>query len=311
MDTQFQFNPARTTCQACGAPLGEKTLISVEDQVSVAGFTSQACSDCGSFHLDPQPTPDSLNSFYNKIGQDDWFIRASLRYYQDPKKRLEMKQRHFDPLLEHIQSGYLMDYGCGVGWLAKLAQDAGFSVAGLDVMAHAIEAGRTQLGLDPLRVGDERTLPDCPTFDAFVAQSCIEHMPDPKSLTARAYTALNPGGVLMYAFPSADSAMFELFEESSYLFMAPYHLTHFTKQGMAAMLADAGFVDIQFRPVQYTGRWAHALAKKKGFSQAYQRWREDPEFVKFDILMDGLFDELAHRADESCVQHVFARKPHA
>lgn len=308
--SDFSFAAPRTTCVACGGERLERGPDSVADAHCLAGFETARCLDCRSVFVNPRPSAASLHSFYQQIGADSQtrFIDASLKYYRDPARASAMRQSYLAPLLKRRPAGTLLDFGCGAGWFVKLASDVGYEAHGLDHMQVAVETGRRELGLTTLSVGDEAALPREPVYDIIVCNNLIEHLVDPAGFIARCTQALRPGGLLMLSFPCADSAMFRILAQHSYFFMAPYHLTHFTRAGMKHMLETEGLDAVEFESIRESFRWGHGLASKLGLAENYQGWREDPEFIRFDIAMDEMLSALAYEQDASLTQLVFATK---
>lgn len=311
--SDFRLAPPRSECVACGGSRLEAGPESVADDHSLAGFGTARCRDCGTLFVNPRPADSDLQAFYQQIGADEQtrFIEASLRYYRDPTRAGAMRQSYLEPLSRRRPTGKLLDFGCGAGWFVKLAGDAGYDSHGIDHMAQAVEAGRRELGLTTVAVGDEDTLAERADYDIIVCNNLIEHVVDPARFVARCMQGLRPGGLLMLSFPCADSAMFKALVQHSYFFMAPYHLTHFTRAGMTGMLNAAGFEDAQFESIEESFRWGHGVATSLGLGANYKGWREDREFIRFDIAVDAVLSKLAYEQDASLTQLVFAVKPQA
>ena len=90
--------------------------------------------------------------------------------------------------------------------------------------------------------------------------------------------------------------------------MNPYHLTHFTKQGIQVMLERAGFTGISFELQKESYYWSHGICHKNGLLHKYKKWREDPDFVKYDIIMDEILADLSYRIGDTSNMMVFATK---
>ena len=309
--SDFSFETPSAVCLACGQPGLEDWKKSVDQVFAVGGFAHSKCPHCGTVFTNPRPEREALGRFYSTVeGQDDQaIVSASLRYYTDPGRKAAREADYLTPLLARRQSGKLLDFGCGAGWFAAMARDAGFEAHGIEQMPAAVEAANRELGLETVIVGDEAAIPTEPTYDVIVCNNLIEHVLDPASFADTVFRALKPGGLWMANFPSADAAMFELFEEHDYYFMTPYHLTHFTRQGMLDMVNRAGFRGASFAYQDEAFYWARGLVSQLGLTDAYERWRDDPDFVKFDIALDGLLGKLALKSGGALNEICFAEKP--
>ncbi|MEM8985459.1 MAG: class I SAM-dependent methyltransferase [Pseudomonadota bacterium] len=306
----FDFDAELDACPACGGKVLRPAPVSLDDDWSLAGFKASKCVSCRTVFFNPRPLTKALGAFYAAIDKGDprGFIEASLRYYRDPARAAARRREYLAPLLRRRASGALLDFGCGAGWFAKMAEDAGFEAHGLEQMPEAAAAAREELGLVNVRTGGEGELPAEPTYDVIVANNVIEHMLDPADFAGKCFAALKPGGLLMYNFPCADSYMFEALGAHNYYYMAPYHLTHFTREGMSRMLSALGYENIAYESQPEAYYWGKSLAHKLGLTDKYKKWRNDPDFVKFDIAMDELLAAVTQRYDVSLNSLVFAEK---
>lgn len=304
----FSFAPKLRACPACAGKNLSFWGDSQDADVSVAGFAHDQCTDCSTVFANPRPLPESLARFYNRLeGRDDQaIVAASLQYYADPARRDARIIDYLAPLLKRRSTGRLLDFGCGAGWFAAMSRDAGFETDAIEQMPAAVEAGRDVLDLTNIRVGDETSIPQEPTYDVIVSNNVIEHMNDPAGLAERVRRALKPGGLWMLNFPSADAEMFKSFGPASYFFMTPYHLTHFTEAGMAMLLKRSGFGAVSFENQQEAYYWGRGLAASLGLGDSLEEWRRDPRFVRYDMALDNLLSRLANTAGTALNQICFA-----
>ena len=302
----FSFADIAGNCLACGSDALQSWDDTVEHELAVGGFRNSKCLGCGTVFTNPRPDRKSLSGFYETFeGHDDQaFVKASLRYYSDPGRRAARHKDYLAPLLARKQSGRLLDFGCGAGWFAAMARDEGFEVDGIEQMPAAVEAAQKELGLSTVRQGDEDALPETPTYDVIVCNNLIEHVTDPLDFARKVRASLKPGGLWMVNFPSADSAMFKSFGAHSYYFMTPYHLTHFTRSGFSAMMARAGFQNTEYDLQSEAFYWMKGFVSKLGLADAYARWRNDPDFVSFDIALDGLLASISLDGDQPALNEI-------
>lgn len=307
--SEFKFDETLSKCPACDSAEVGVYLYSVDDDYGVEGFCNSKCDNCGTIFTNPRPTKASLDNFYDELpDSNEKFLSASLNYYLNPERKKQMYENYLKPLLEYRKSGKLLDFGAGTGWFMKLAEDNGFEVSGIEYVRKAVEAGRQRFGLTGLVQGCEDSLPKQMTYDLIIANNNIEHLREPYSFTKKAFGALQENGLLVVTYPCADSYMFKILEKYSYYFMNPYHLTHFTKKGIEVLLERAGFTKISFELQRESYYWSHGICHKNGLLHKYKKWREDPDFVKYDIFMDEILADLAYRIGETSNKMVFATK---
>jgi SAM-dependent methyltransferase len=85
------------------------------------------------------------------------------------------------------------------------------------------------------------------SFDAITMWHSLEHVPDPNATVALARRLLKPGGVLYVCVPNLDSLQADLAAEHWCYLDVPHHVSHFSPNGLAQVLARAGFE----QPVSY------------------------------------------------------------
>lgn len=115
-----------------------------------------------------------------------------------------------------IESGFVVDAGCGSGVLARALTSAGYDVHGFDASPSMIELARANAPAAHFEVGriGEASLPSC---DAVIAMGEVLNYAAPEAVrnfAAQAAAALRPGGILITdiaesdAYPQLDETRF-------------------------------------------------------------------------------------------------------
>jgi len=173
----------------------------------------------------------------------------------------------------------VLDVSCGTGTLAvRLARD-GWSVVGVDSVAHLVEVGRRHHSDSGLSLSFHHAdaardpIPGAGTFDVLVSMHTLYWHPDPKALLAACRRALRPGGhavFLTYTRPAhvlatfgevrrqrgwwealralrwlVPTALFELFRHVSRRYLG--------KAEFQAALREAGFEVLEMRETFLAG----------------------------------------------------------
>jgi 2-polyprenyl-6-hydroxyphenyl methylase/3-demethylubiquinone-9 3-methyltransferase len=160
-------------------------------------------------------------------------------------------------LLGRVAAGdRVLDLGCGDGAFAAALLDAGCTVTMADVAEEALRRARARApGAEAVRLAEGEPLPFAEDgFDVVWAGEVLEHVADVVGLLAEVRRVLRWGGRLLVTTPwhgrlvVATDAHFDPRSD---------HLRFFSARTLRAVLADAGFRDVEIRRV---GRGLHASA---------------------------------------------------
>lgn len=295
-------------CVACDSPELKHSFVSPETDWSIPGFNIDRCESCDTHFVNPRPNGASLVRYYNSINERfPNHTKTALSYYTSLARRREFVQDYLSPILRFKGGGKHFDFGAGAGYLIRLTQDLGFESSGLDLCEDNVKGGQTELDLKGLKYGDIGEIPN-EKYDVFTAFSTIEHLPNPYEFAKVAEQRTADDGIFSIVYPDRDSIMSQKMGHSFYWVMSPYHLTLFTRKGITTLLTRAGFRKLSWFPIQRSWKWTYALVHKMGLLESYYKWRQDPNFVKFDIAVDNLFDEIAKDSGYSSNMMVVCQK---
>jgi 2-polyprenyl-3-methyl-5-hydroxy-6-metoxy-1,4-benzoquinol methylase len=227
------YATAETPC-LCGADGGQ--LVAELDRY---GFPSPSvlCRNCGVVRTSPRLSDATLVDFYQK---DYRPLYGGAKEAQADFLKL---QRHRGENISKFLSGLLsprsrvIDVGCGAGFTLLPFREAGHIVAGCDLGAAYLEAGRER-GLD-LRHGDITALADLAPFDLVIMSHVFEHIADPRSLMNGIKPMLAPGGLVYIEVPGLQSISMSYGDPLRYFQNA--HLWNFDLESLTAAMANYGY----------------------------------------------------------------------
>jgi 2-polyprenyl-3-methyl-5-hydroxy-6-metoxy-1,4-benzoquinol methylase len=167
-----------------------------------------------------------------------------------------------------LDSGRVLDIGCGYGYFRVGLRDAGFDHDGLEVSAFARKAAADSYGFETFDgVLDDhwRSWPE--HYDAVTGFDLIEHLPDGAEFFRQVAHCLRPGGFVGVKTPNLDCPEADVFGPH-YHSLKREHLLYFTPRSLTAAAAEAGL-----EPASVTTT-SHLL---QGFfgADALREWERD------------------------------------
>jgi SAM-dependent methyltransferase len=162
-------------------------------------------------YVNPQPSSHELSAFYasdfwadfqKRIGQKSVEERA-----EDPREK-----KHFIRALRWLlhhhppsRGAKLLDLGCSHGMFCRLAADAGFDAAGMEMSEDTAAFARTRMGID-VRVGPLNKQPfGRQTFSVVTMFDVLEHLANPHQEFDQIACLLPRDGTLYLAAPCRDT----------------------------------------------------------------------------------------------------------
>jgi 2-polyprenyl-3-methyl-5-hydroxy-6-metoxy-1,4-benzoquinol methylase len=149
-------------------------------------------------------------------------------------------------LLGGVAGRSLLDYGCGIGNLCRLARELGMEVVGIE----SDEAARTQtstnlsIAVFGLLSDLQRTDPNR-QFDMICLWDSIEHLRSPWTDLAALRDFLKPDGRILISTPNAESLRARVLGARWENYVNPTHFYYFTRTSLRANLGDSGYTTIE------------------------------------------------------------------
>jgi 2-polyprenyl-3-methyl-5-hydroxy-6-metoxy-1,4-benzoquinol methylase len=193
---------------------------------------------------------------YAARGMDDWREAVWRAVPKGAEPERFAARRAF--LLDCVAAGdRVLDFGCGDGAFAAELLAAGCTVTMADVAEEALRRARARAPqAEAIKLAEGEPLPFAEdAFDVVWAGEVLEHVADVVGLLAEVRRVLRWGGRLLVTTPwhgrivVATDAHFDPRAD---------HLRFFSARTLRAVLADAGFVEID---VRRAGRGLHASAE--------------------------------------------------
>ena len=196
-------------------------------------YTAVKCLNCGLIWINPLPTTEELDQFYN----------AYYQYRVDEKKLWEQRKVMYkldkDWLEQFIDKGKLLDIGGSDGsFLSNFGEE--WKKFGVELGNDAVKQAQ-QKGINVIDGSAKEALKFGEKFDCIMLRGTIEHFTNPTEAIEVASKLLNPGGYLFFtATPDVDSFSAQLYREKWNQFVPPAHLFYFSVKTLTRLVEKYG-----------------------------------------------------------------------
>jgi 2-polyprenyl-3-methyl-5-hydroxy-6-metoxy-1,4-benzoquinol methylase len=235
-----------------------------------SGLQLAHCRACGLYARRDAPAPQTLELFYEReynrrFAAEQSGTRDNLHAHA--LRRIESRVSFHDRGSGNRPDckRHLIDVGCGNGRLLQLAQQAGWTVMGLDPSTDT--DGQLQAaGIEIRRASWPLTDMSDHSADAIVFLNVLDHLPDPFTALQTAWRVLRPAGVLYVRVPNGPFHLRLLTGRwSRTLSTLPvFHLYGFGRRSLQHFLTRAGFEQIDIRTAPLSEGDAYANGKQRG-----------------------------------------------
>ena len=227
-------------CIACGAPLWETPLLTLDNMPASAQHMPDAqgvkqdrgltldlcqCMGCGLVQFDCEPV-----DYYRDV------IRAG----GFSKTMVELRRYQYKHLIDsyHLEGKKFIEVGCGQGEFLKVLSEFPVEVHGIEHDPHLVELARAQ-GLDVTEgfTETEDTRFAGGLYDVFLSFNFLEHQPDPGTMLQAIYRNLEDDAMGLITVPSFEYIM----DHNSYYELIRDHLAYYTFETLTTLLERNGF----------------------------------------------------------------------
>ena len=227
-------------CIACGAPLWETPLLTLDNMPASAQHMPDAqgvkedrgltldlcqCMGCGLVQFDCEPV-----DYYRDV------IRAG----GFSKTMVELRRYQYKHLIDsyHLEGKKFIEVGCGQGEFLKVLSEFPVEVNGIEHDPHLVELAIAQ-GLDVTEgfTETEDTRFAGGLYDVFLSFNFLEHQPDPSTMLQAIYRNLEDDAMGLITVPSFEYIM----DHNSYYELIRDHLAYYTFETLTPLLERNGF----------------------------------------------------------------------
>ncbi|MBT6843198.1 MAG: class I SAM-dependent methyltransferase [Candidatus Melainabacteria bacterium] len=204
------------------------------------------CSGCGLRFLDPIPSEQALNEYYNCNQNQRHYIKVADRKLKSGKRKIKK-------LIKYSMGQAFVDVGCNAGANTEAARQLGFSTLGIDLGSTVIDNARELFPENRFEVMSIENLAEQvkqkqnDAFDLVFCSEVLEHTTDPSSFIKSVKAILNPGGILYLTTPDAGHFRVPKDFTTWKHVHTPDHICYFNRKNLTQLLEQHGLEVIKFR----------------------------------------------------------------
>lgn len=198
------------------------------------------CNNCGLVQLNPIPTNEEINEYYNLNKQE---ISIFGRDYDENKMR---RNARYDTirrtnLINSIMShkGKILDIGCGYNFLLDNLKNIGYYTYGIEISKERRNSSNHTIYKNLNEVNT--------TFDCITLFFVLEHIPNPVEYLKKLSHLLKPQGKIIIEVPNLNDKTLSN-KEYNQFFWQLSHMTYFNEDTLKNITRDAGYLcDIMYQ----------------------------------------------------------------
>jgi 2-polyprenyl-3-methyl-5-hydroxy-6-metoxy-1,4-benzoquinol methylase len=253
-----------TSCPVCGGTSFTNLFAVTDTTVSKQSFTIIKCTQCTIALTQNAPNAQNIGPYYNAeayvshTNSTKGFINTIYHWVRRYSLRTKVQ---LIKTVTGLQTGTLLDVGCGTGAFLHQAKTAGWQVTGLEPDATARQNAQQLFGITPNY--PQQLFNFAPnTFNAITMWHVLEHVHTLNEYLQQLHKILTPNGKLVIAVPNYTSADAAAYKNHWAGYDVPRHLYHFSPQSMQTLLAKHGFTISQYKPMWFDSFYVSLLSEK-------------------------------------------------
>ncbi len=207
------------------------------------------CQSCGLGFVNPMPTPQELEAFY----QHNYYQNNKQLGYNAPYGSLEKGlKKTYEHIIKRVQLlsrkttfPSVLDVGCAYGYFLDCAKESMSSTirVGIDLSQEA-EKNISKKGHYFLKGHFQNVNIPFSSFDLIFMGDVFEHFPDPIPIMARLEELTKPKGVVVITTVNFSSLAARILKQRWRLMTPPEHLLFWTPTSIKKLFATMGWYGI-------------------------------------------------------------------
>jgi 2-polyprenyl-3-methyl-5-hydroxy-6-metoxy-1,4-benzoquinol methylase len=211
------------------------------------------CRNCGLVFVHPMNGTFVTLDFEALEEREEKYHRMNVEAEREGKhdedminEEEETRTLHFNrrkkTIERYVNTGKLLDIGCGRGFFLSNFVDSPFDYVGVEPRRRISNEAEKRVGEDKIICGTlkEAKLPDA-TFDVVTMINLVEHLSSPRETLEEVNRIMKHNGLVYIETPNLDSLVPKILGKRWHAYLEREHHYFFSKKTLAKMLGATGF----------------------------------------------------------------------
>lgn len=231
---------AAPACRVCGS---HRTSL----HLSHPGSSLIRCGECTVVFSVDEPDAEQIKEHYSAA----YFSGGEVEYadYLGDEVAHRAQARRYLAKLQALglRPSTLFDVGCAAGFFLDEARKSGWTVAGCDVSAAALDHARRNLGLDVTEGDFLDATAHRGTYDVVTAFNVFEHLPNPAGVVERLGEMVRPGGHLLIETWNHESLIARALGRRWHQWRPPFVPYYYTRKALGTLFSPSAWELLEYR----------------------------------------------------------------
>lgn len=253
-----------THCPVCASEKIGPQLTAEDFTVSHQQFPVWHCADCTLRFTQDVPGQEAIGPYYKSdtyISHSDTKKGLINRLYHMVRRRTLLGKRDMVMAATGMETGNMLDIGCGTGAFLHTMQTAGWKITGLEPDEAAREKAAALYGLHPAEPATLFTLPPA-SFNAITMWHVLEHVHQLQDYIKQLSVLVAPGGRIFIAVPNYTSKDAAIYKQYWAAYDVPRHLYHFSPASMRRLVNSYGLHVTAVKPMWFDSFYVSMLSEQ-------------------------------------------------
>lgn len=249
-------------CPWCGSGKAQINLWLKDEFLTKEDFHICECLNCGLLYTMPRPDKEKIGAYYKS---EAYYSHQENKKGFIPKvyervKSINLKYK-YRLATSGMQSGKLLDIGCGVGDFLHTAEMHGWECIGVEPSEDAKTIAQKRMKGTIITSEELESFPDG-AFDVITMWHVLEHVDDLKWQVAQLQRLVKPSGRVVIAVPNYKSYDGQYYKEHWAAYDVPRHLNHFKRITLSKIFKTSGLELVKMDKLKWDAYYISYLSEQ-------------------------------------------------